>query len=382
MRTAFTTCLCLIGSLMSALHLFAAPDGSLPPFLLDVKGLDARSVSRNATKALTNTITTIIEKPRPSPTGDAHDYVSYGRYWWTNPATSNGLPYIQRDGHPNREQMALGDHVRLDEMIKTVEALARGWNLEGREDCAHRAGEWIRAWFVSPDTRLNPEFEYAQIRLGRDDNRGTASGLIDTRGFLRLIDSLRMLHGSPALGQQDEKAVQKWFGDHLHWLTTSGNGKREHNAANNHGSWNLAQCIAISRYLGREDEARRFANEDFARIASQFMPDGSQPLEIVRVDGLSYSVFNLEAQFAIAKLASPLGVDLWHYESSNGASLRKGLDFLRPYDQSPQTWPHNQLKKIEPGFLYPLLTQSALVWSEKTTAPGQNLNTNTSTKTP
>ena len=156
----------------------------------------------------------------------------------------------------------------------------------------------------------------------------------------------------------------------------SKNGKLEHDAGNNHGSWFLAQLIAIARYLNREDEARQFAREDFARIENQFAPDGSQPLELVRQDGLGYCAFNLEAQFCVAKLAAPLGVDLWHYAATNGASLHRGLEFLRPYNTAPETWPHSQLKQLEPGFLQPLLDQAARIWPDSK-ADSSESSTNT-----
>ena len=359
---------------------------SLPPFLLDVNTLEASAVSSNAQKAIAVPIATIVDKKHLSPTGDPHDYISYGRYWWSDPASSNGLPYIRRDGYPNRDQIAFGDKDLLGRMIKTVGTLAQAWQLQHREDCARRAGEWIRAWFVTPATRLNPYFEYAQIRLGRDDNRGSSSGLIDTRGFIRLIDALRMLHGSPAFTNNDETQVRKWFADYLRWLTTSKNGKHEHVAPNNHGSWYLAQTIAIARYLEREEEARQYAREDFARIANQFAPDGSQPFELVRADSLGYCAFNLEAQFCVAKLAAPLGVDLWRFVATNGASLHRGIEFLRPYNTAPETWPHGQLKKLKPGFLQPLLDQAPQHWPdpkiESTKTTSSELSTNEPAATP
>jgi acetyl esterase/lipase len=355
--------LLLLTGLLAALAGRAGAGESLPPFLLDVKTLDASAVASNALKAIEIPIATVVDKERPSPTGDPHDYVSYGRYWWPDPASSNGLPFIRRDGHPNRQQMALGDWDRLERLNKTVGTLAQAWQINHCEDCARRAGEWIRAWFVTPATRVNPSFDYAQIRLGRDDNRGSSSGLIDLHGFVYLIDALRMLHGSPAFTGNDEAKVRQWFSDYLHWLTTSKNGKQEHEAGNNHGTWYLTQIVAISQYLDREEDARQYAREDFARIENQFAPDGSQPLELVRTDGLGYCAFNLEAQFTVAKLATPLGVDLWNYTATNGASLHRGLEFLIPYNTAPETWPHNQLKKLEPGFLKPLLAQASHVWT-------------------
>jgi acetyl esterase/lipase len=400
--STFLRQLLLFTSLLSALVWRAGASEPLSPFLLDSKTLDASAVASKARKALELPIATVVDKQRPSPTGDPHDYVSYGRYWWPDPASTNGLPFIQRDGYPNREQMALGDQGRLGRMIDTVETLAQAWHLENREDCARRAGEWIRAWFVTPATRVSPSFEYAQIHLGRDGNHGSKSGLIDTRHFVRLVDALRLLHGSPAfpdnygatfpndLGssgspaftRHDEAAVHQWFSDYLHWLTTSKNGKLEHEATNNHGTWYLSQIIAIARYLDREEDARQFAREDFARITNQFAPDGSQPLELVRTDGLGYCAFNLEAQFCVAKLAAPLGVDLWHYEGTNGASLHRGLEFLLPYNTAPETWPHSQLKQLKPGFLQPLLNQAARVWPDPKVASSKATSSESSTNGP
>jgi len=104
------------------------------------------------------------------------------------------------------------------------------------------------------------------------------------------------------------------------WLTTAKNANGEHAAKNNHGSWFLRANHPDRRYCGRDDLAKELCEEDKMRIASQFKPDGSQPEEIRRVDGLGYSQFNLEAQFQVAHLATPLGCDLWNYTDPNGAS--------------------------------------------------------------
>ena len=370
----------VLSSLLAAMGGRASAAEGLLPFSIDVKSLDASVMSNRAEKALALPIATIVDKKHPSPTGDAHDYISYGRYWWPDPAKTNGLPFIRRDGYPNREQMAFGDKERLGRMIKTVETLAQAWHLEHCEPCARRAGEWIRAWFITPATRVKPTFEYAQIRLGRDGNRGSSSGIIDTRGFIGLIDSLRLLHGSPAFKDNDEAEVRRWFSEYLSWLTISKDGKLERGAPNNHGTWFLAQIIAIARYLDRDEDARQFAREDFARIANQFAPDGSQPLELVRADSLGYCTFNLEAQFCVARLAAPLDVDLWHYTATNGASLKRGLEFLRPYNAAPGTWTHGQLKRLGPGFLQPLLNQAAQIWPDIKIEPTKASSKVTSTR--
>jgi hypothetical protein len=335
-----------------------AQDASvLAPFLVDLRGLRAAKVTAGAKEAMSARIIFIVDRPEPSPTGDAHDYVSFARYYWPNPDTPSHLPFVRRDGRSNDAQVALGDEPRLDAMIDNVGKLALGWAVLHREDCARRAGEWLRGWFVDPATLMHPNLDRGQIALGLDDNRGRGEGILDARGFIGLVDALRMLHGSPALGASDEAALRAWFGHYLEWMLTSRVGNAEHAAPNNHGSWFLAQSIAIARYAGRDDIARMLASEDLGRIARQIEPDGAQPLELARTNSLDYSVFNLTAQVLVARLAKGLGVDLFHYTAPNGASLAKAAEYLRPYNRAPEKWPGGEIRKVEPGFLDEILAE-------------------------
>ena len=45
----------------------------------------------------------VMDKEDVPPSGDKHDYLSYARYWWPNPNTKDGLPYVRRDGKTNEE---------------------------------------------------------------------------------------------------------------------------------------------------------------------------------------------------------------------------------------------------------------------------------------
>ena len=40
----------------------------------------------------------VMSKPAAGPSGDKHDFYSLGTYWWPNPNTSTGLPYIRATG--------------------------------------------------------------------------------------------------------------------------------------------------------------------------------------------------------------------------------------------------------------------------------------------
>jgi len=353
---------------LALLSLAVAAQGA-EPYLWDAPTL--AELAAKAPGALRAPIATVVDKPQASPSGDAHDYVSFARYYWPDPTKPNGLPYVNRDGHHNLDQVARGDHERLWSFADNVAALAAAWRTRRDEAAARRAGEWLRAWFITPATRMNPELDYAQVRLGHDNNHGSSSGVLDARCFSGVIDALLVLHDSPALTPAEETSIRGWFTTYLAWLNTARTARAEHAAKNNHGSWFLVQIIPIARFTGRDDLARQLCDEDQARIASQFKPDGSQPEEIRRVDGLGYSVFNLEAQFQVAQLASGLGADLWHFTAANGASLRRGLEYLRPFNLRPETWPATQNAKLRPGFLGPLLQRAQTVWPDFSAPPAK-----------
>lgn len=337
--------------------ILAAPAFALAPYQRSDAELAA--LVAQAPAALKATVAVVTDKKVVPPSGDPHDYVSFARYYWPDPTKADGLPFVSRDGQHNREQVARGDRGRIGDFCETVEILAAAWHANHDEAAARRAGEWLRAWFVTPATRMNPHLEYAQVRLGHKQNRGNAAGMLDSRGFANVIDALRLLDDSPALSAAEKTAVREWFTAFLGWFTSAKIALEERAAKNNHGSWYFAQAIPIARYVGRDDLARTLVSEAQTLLAHQIQPDGSQPEEIRRVDGLGYSRFNLEALALVARHASGLGIDLWNYTAPDGASLRKALDFLRPYNQAPEKWPHTQQEKLPPGFLDKLLAEAA-----------------------
>jgi len=56
---------------------------------------------KEADAALRDGPYSVTDKQKVAPSGDKHDYASYGRYWWPDSSKPNGLPYIRRDGKTN-----------------------------------------------------------------------------------------------------------------------------------------------------------------------------------------------------------------------------------------------------------------------------------------
>lgn len=345
--------------LLAGSEVYRMAKGPGPAVFLDPKRENPAALAQSLRRDLDRPLETIVDKPAPSPTGNPHDYVSFARYWWPDPARPDGLPFLRHDGRVNQRQIALGDEDRLLRMQDTVNQLALGWAVLHRRDCAERAATWLRTWFIDPSTRMNPQLEFSQIQLGHRQNHGNPTGILDGRNFAETVDAIRLLDGSGALSPADQAALRAWFHAYLGWLLNSANGQGEHAAPNNHGSWYLVQAVAIALFDGQRDTARALCLEDKRRVDSQIDPDGKQPLELAREDGLGYSVFNLQAQLKVVRLAASVGVDLADYKGPRGGSLRKAFDYVRPYALNPKSWPGHQLNPPDKRFFDPVAEEAA-----------------------
>ena len=318
-----------------------------------------KAARSEADDAMTAGPFSVMEKKDTPPSGDKHDYMSLAPYWWPDPATPGGLPYIRRDGETNPEVRSISDHTNIFKLESAVHALALGYYLTGKEDYAVRATLLLRTWFLDPATRMNPNLNYAQAIRGINNGRGI--GLIEMRDLPRILDAIALLSGSASLTPSDREGLHKWFSAYFDWLQNSPNGRDEAAAKNNHGSWYDQQLAGIALFLGDKDAARKVAEAaKEKRIAVQIKPDGSQPLELARTKSFSYSVFNLTALMRLAQEARLAGVDLWSYRADDGASLRAALEYLLPYAEGSKKWTYESLNGIEPDSLAEPLLRAAL----------------------
>ena len=285
----------------------------------------------------------VMQKKLTPPSGDKHDYMSVSPYWWPDPATPGGLPYIRRDGEQNPARLSADyDRAAVGRMFAGVHTLALAFRETGREGYAEHAARFVRTWFLDPAARMNPNLDYAQAIAGRGTGRG--AGIIDVRDFIELFRALGWLERSKAWSAADRKQMKAWCAQFLEWLQTSKNGREESRSENNHGTWYDVQLASHAIYTGQFELARRVLNEARTkRIAAQFEPDGRQPRELARTKSFSYSLMNLHAFFELAEMAQTQGIDLWHFETKDGRSIRKALDYLAPYANPARPWPGPQI---------------------------------------
>ncbi len=330
---------------------------------------------KDANKALTEGPWSVTDKTRIPPSGDKHDYMSIGPYWWPDPAKSGGLPYVNRDGQVNPER-ATGafDRTRLGNMASAVQTLSLAYYYSDDAKYAQRAAMILRAWFLDSNTRMNPNLNFAQGVPG--STPGRSFGIIDSAELLGVTESIGLLEPSGALSGDDLKGLRGWFGDLSGWMVTSANGKEEGAAKNNHAIWYDLELSEFALFSGKADLAKATISAfGQARLNPQMASDGSLPQELARTRSFHYSSWAMQAVYDVATLGECVGVDLWNYQEPDGRSLRKATDFLAAYSGRESDWKwqeismdkqdlYDALLRASQGFRDPSLSAKAAVHAQ------------------
>ena len=311
------------------------------------------SVIKQADKLLSMKPVSVMEKVFTPVSGNKHDYMSQAPYFWYDSSKPKGLPYLRRDGERNPEINKITDRKYIGDLENATRMLSLAWYFSGDEKYAIKSANLIKHWFLDPEYKMNPNLDYGQAIPGINTGRGI--GIIETRTLMGVADAASLLAGSTAWTTSDMAALKSWFGQYLQWLLTSKNGKDEHAAKNNHGSWYFAQAISFALFSGDTKTARQLAEESKARLDSQLTADGRQPLELERTNALGYSTMNLRAWFEVANLAEKTGVDLYNFKTSKGSGIRSALEWLLPYATGGKAWTYQQITPYNKDEFYPVL---------------------------
>ena len=330
--------------LLTALGLiFNAVTATAQQQRFEAASFDRRRVLRAANQYLSEAPITITASHSSRSAGGVHDFFSEGDYWWPDPQNPGG-PYIQRDGLSNPDNFV--EHRRaLMRLSVQIPALAAAWKLTKDSRYAKHAARHLRAWFLDPSTRMNPNLQYAQAIHGRFTGRGI--GIIDTIHLVEVARAIQSLEESSALSKTELDGIRQWFSDYLQWMTTSKNGIEEREAKNNHGTCWLMQVAAFAQLTGNGkllDYCRdRFKN---VIVPNQIAADGSFPQELRRTKPYGYSLFNLEAMATICEILSTAQDNLWTFQLADGRGMRKAISYMAPYIKDKKSWP------LKPDVMY------------------------------
>ncbi|MDR6550146.1 alginate lyase family protein [Paenibacillus qinlingensis] len=271
--------------------------------------------------------------------GGLHDYYSNGDYWWPNPDTVDGLPYIRLDGESNPNNFN-SHRLLLRKMRTHVANLAAGYVVSGNELYAEKAVSFLSVFFLHESTRMNPHLLYAQAIPGICSGRGI--GIIDTLHLIDIPVAIEALSASSCMTTDIYQGLQRWFADYLTWMSTHENGLEEMNERNNHGVCWFVQAAAFARFTQNKDMIRlcTFKYKE-SLLPDQMDPDGSFPRELARTKPYGYAIFVLDNMVTLCHILSTPEDNLWNFELPDGRGIRRGLSYLFPYLRDKSTWPYS-----------------------------------------
>jgi hypothetical protein len=187
---------------------------------------------------------------------------------------------------------------------------------------------------------MNPSLLYSQAIKGRFTGRGI--GIIDTIQLIEVAQGIIAMQNAGCIDKQLLETIKTWFAEYLKWLTTHQYGKDEMNAKNNHGTCWVMQAASFAKLTGNT-QILEFCRNRYKEVLlpGQMSADGGFPQEIQRTKPYGYSLFNLDAMTMICDILSDDKNDLWNWQTADGKSIRKGIEFLYPYVAVKSKWPYN-----------------------------------------
>jgi hypothetical protein len=298
-----------------------------------------KQVLKEAAWALQQQPVTVTASTSPRSAGGRHDFFSEGDYWWPNPQFPDS-PYIQKDGMTNPDNF-IAHRLAMIRFSRIMGALASAYKITGDQKYVQQAVKHCRAWFIDTATRMNPNLLYAQAIKGRFTGRGI--GIIDTIHFMEVVQALIAMQDARDMDKTMLAGVKEWFAQYLDWLTTHKYGKDEMNATNNHGTCWVMQVAAFAKFTANQS-LMDFCRDRYKTVLlpGQMAADGSFPQELRRTKPYGYSLFNLDAMTTVCRILSTKEDNLWTFQTPDGRSIKKGVEYLYPYVADKSKWPFKQ----------------------------------------
>ncbi|QEM06033.1 alginate lyase family protein [Mucilaginibacter rubeus] len=276
---------------------------------------------------------TVTATSSPRSAGGKHDFFSEADYFWPDPKNPDGA-YINRDGMTNPDNFV--EHRKaMIRFSKIIGALASAYKITGDVKYVNQAVIHLKAWFIDPETLMNPSLWFAQAVKGQFTGRNY--GIIDTIHLMEVAQGIIVME--KAMDAETTAAVKKWFTDYTNWLMTSKPGMQERDVKNNHATCWAMQVASFAKLCKNEvvlDSVR--VRYKTILLPRQMGTDGSFPLEMARTKPYGYSIFNLDAMTMLCQILSSPQDNLWNFETPDGKSIKKGISYLYPFVADKSKW--------------------------------------------
>jgi hypothetical protein len=280
--------------------------------------------------------------------GGPHDFYSEPEDYFPDPAAAGG-PWLQKRPSPANPMVANPDSFTAHRdavytLGKTVAALTAAFTLTRETRYAVRTAEHLRAWFVTPATRVNPSLQFGQHIPNANALR--FEGVLETLPLAETARAIRFLPGTGALADEERKAILAWFAEYAQWLNDSRIGGLARDQKDHHGSSWLFQCAAFAdaNVIGftSDDATLAQLRHRFRTVTlrAELNAYGFFQHDVDTQFPYRNSLLNLDLLAGVCELLSTRFDNVWEYELQDGPGMRAAIAYHFPFLLNRSAWPY------------------------------------------
>lgn len=300
---------------------------------------EKESIVKSANNILTKKIDVITDKDFMF-VNDTHYYVSVAPYWWPDTLQNGRIEFVRKDGQTNPNKL-VNDWEKLHALAKSLKTLSIAYYLTDCDIYYTLYQNFIEKWFVSAETKMYPNFEYAQLIPGRNDNRGRPTGIIEGYVFNDILESFRLINTKKKITNDIYSSFENWCEQFLNWLSSSENGIKQSQANTNLGIAYDVVLLNFAVFCNRDEIVNKLLQEFLnKRLKKQIMCDGSQSAELKRTRAFYYSIFNLTHIIDFCLIQKAIGDSSY---VNNMEYIRNALNFLLQFVGNASAFPYTEI---------------------------------------
>ncbi len=141
----------------------------------------------------------------------------------------------------NPDARAVNNIGDFDDMADGVAYSAMSFVISNDASFAENAVKYIRTWFLDPDTKMNPNLSFAQMKRGPGGQNGTHTGILsgismignpidcnsfcsrDLKCMTKVVNGILILRGSKASSWTSDldRQMVGWTEQYIAWLQSA-----------------------------------------------------------------------------------------------------------------------------------------------------------------
>jgi len=130
---------------------------------------------------------------------------------------------VVRDGQVNPDVRTLHGPGAINSAAQAILYNALSPLLGGPSSHSKNVGDFVQTFFLTPETKLNPNVNYGQIVRGpgEEGRQGTFTGILDFRSMIQVANGVEVLRAAKSASWTPDKdnAIHIWATNYTEWLS-------------------------------------------------------------------------------------------------------------------------------------------------------------------